>query len=153
MEEKVFLTVEEKEHLEDYKGENPFLKSLSEKYCEYGDLTQRQIIAYRNTNKPKSEELEKCLITGLKINQICNFIHPTSIKLISQDPDFNIVITKIRPKALCINVFGGNHYAWIPAKAIIVSGSVDVNTDEETTSINLENWFTVTDEFWKLINK
>ena len=30
------LTDQEKRQLENYKGENEFLKSLSEKFCEYG---------------------------------------------------------------------------------------------------------------------
>ena len=46
--QEVVLTDTEQKQLEEYKGDNSFLKSLSEKYKEYGKLTERQILAFRN---------------------------------------------------------------------------------------------------------
>lgn len=136
----VVLTDEEKQQLEEYKGDNSFLKSLSEKYKEYGKLTERQILAFRNqgTKKPS---LDKCPNTSLELKQECLFSEADKVR--------KVKITSIREKALCMFDEVNNQYAWVPSKALIIDEYFDEETGEPNQGIKLQEWFTRNDDFWK----
>ena len=136
----VILTDAEQKQLEEYKGDNTFLKSLSEKYKEYGKLTERQILAFRNqgTKKPS---LDKCPNTSLELKQECLFSEAGKVR--------KVKITSIREKALCMFDETNNQYAWVPSKALLVEEYYDENTGEPKQGLKLQDWFTRNDDFWK----
>lgn len=136
------LTTQEKEYLENYKEENPFLKSLSDNYKEKGDLTEKQILALRKDADKEKNRLNRCPNTNLNLKQTCAFV----------DQNFNesksVIINAIRPKAICITDNTNNVYAWMPSKAVAVSEETD-ESNEVISVITLKSWFDRSDDFWK----
>ena len=136
----VVLTDNEKQQLESYEGNNSFIKSLSEKFKEYGKLTPRQILAFRNQGKDKVS-IEKCTHTGLILNQVCPFK--------DRDRTIKVCIKTIREKAIKMEEVNTENYAWVPSKALVVEDYFDNSTGEEGQGISLAGWFTRKDDFWK----
>ena len=68
------LTNKEKEYLENYKEENPFLKSLSDNYKEKGSLSEKQILALRKDADSEKNKLNRCPNTNLNLKQTCAFV-------------------------------------------------------------------------------
>jgi|TARA_R110000824_G_scaffold206477_4_gene391567 hypothetical protein len=136
------LTNKEKEYLENYKEENPFLKSLSDNYKEKGSLSEKQILALRKDADSEKNKLNRCPNTNLNLKQTCAFV----------DQEFNenkmVVINAIRPKAICITDNTNNLYAWMPSKAVAVSEEMN-ESDEPISIISLKSWFDRSDDFWK----
>lgn len=138
--EEVILTDSEKKQLENYDGDNTFLKSLSDKYKEYAKLTPRQVLAFRNqgTKKPS---LDKCPNTGLNTKQKCKFQEKENVR--------DVIITSIREKALCMSDEENNQYAWVPSKALKVEEYFIEETGDSGFGLKLQDWFTRNEGFWK----
>ena len=138
------LTDQEKHQLENYKGENEFIKSLSEKYKEYGKLTEKQLNAFRN-QETKKPSLQRCPHTDLHLKQIAVFVE--------NEKSSKIVINAIREKALCIFDEANNRFAWMPSKAVKVENQINSEFAEDGEDIDvmsLKSWFTPDKEFWKI---
>ena len=140
------LTEQEQKQLEEYKGENAFLQSISEKYKEYGKLTPKQVVAFRNQGD-KKPSLSECPNTKVKLHQECIFIDKSE----GPGKQRNIKITVIRQKALCMFDEKNNQYAWVPSKAVRVETGFTETSDDvvEETALFLQEWFTRNDDFWK----
>ena len=144
---KVLLTDEEKKSLEDYRGENPFIKSISAMYLKYGTLSEKQLSAFRKTlkNPDKKENLEECTTTKLKLKEMCVFKE-------NKDSYESVRVKVIREKALCIESEDTTRTAWIPNKAISIdyeyeeTESADV---DEIAILSLKDWFTKKEDYWK----
>ena len=139
-EEEVILTDSEKKQIETYDGDNTFLKSLSDKFKEYGTLSPRQVLAFRNqgTKKPS---LDKCPNTGLNTKQKCKFQEKQNVR--------DVTISSIREKALCMSDEKNNQYAWVPSKALQVEEYFIEETGETGFGLKLQDWFTRNEGFWK----
>jgi hypothetical protein len=137
------LTDNEKNYLENYKGENNFLKSLSDNYKEKSTLSEKQILALRKSQEEESNRLSRCPHTDLDYNQVCRF----SDKRFEDSCDVKIV--SIRPKALCLLDEKKNRKAWVPSKALNKELIIDNDSGEELIEITLKEWFTRDDGFWK----
>ena len=138
------LTDQEKRQLENYKGENEFLKSLSEKFCEYGKLTDRQINAFRK-QETKKENLQVCPNTDLKLKQTAVFLEGEKYS--------HIVVNAIRQKAICVFDEGNNRFAWMPSKAVSVENQINSKYSQDGSDVDvlsLKSWFTPDKEFWKV---
>jgi len=142
------LTEQEKTQLEEYKGDNSFIQSISEKYKEYGKLTPKQVVAFRNQGD-KKPSLSECPNTQVKLHQECVFIDskPNS----GEGKQRKVKITVIRQKALCMFDEANNQYAWVPSKAVRVEKGFTETSDDvvEETGLFLQEWFTRNDDFWK----
>ena len=137
------LTEQEKKYLENYKEENPFLKSLSDFYKERAMLSEKQIIALRKEQDNHRIKLQHCQTTGLMLKEICKFY----------DKEFNenktVIVKSVREKAICISDEENNLYAWMPSSAISKEVDINIETEEEISIITLKSWFTRDDDFWK----
>ena len=142
------LTEQEKKQLEEYKGDNSFIQSISEKYKEYGKLTPKQVVAFRNQGD-KKPSLSECPNTKVKLHQECIFIDAKSSE--GETKQRKIKITVIRQKALCMLDEQNNQYAWVPSKAVRVETGFSETSDDviEETGLFLQDWFTRNDDFWK----
>ena len=139
------LTEQEQKQLEEYKGDNSFIQSISEKYKEYGKLTPKQVVAFRNQGD-KKPSLSECPNTKVKLHQECVFIDSKS-----EGKQRKVKITVIRQKALCMFDETNNQYAWVPSKAVKVEKGFTETSDDviEETGLFLQDWFTRNDDFWK----
>jgi hypothetical protein len=142
------LTEQEKKQLEEYKGDNSFIQSISEKYKEYGKLTPKQVVAFRNQGD-KKPSLSECPNTKVKLHQECVFVDSKSSE--GESKQRKIKITVIRQKALCMFDEINNQYAWVPSKAVRVETGFTETSDDvvEETGLFLQDWFTRNDDFWK----
>ena len=142
------LTEQEKKQLEEYKGDNSFIQSISEKYKEYGKLTPKQVVAFRNQGD-KKPSLSECPNTKVKLHQECIFVDAKSKE--GETKQRKIKITVIRQKALCMLDEKNNQYAWVPSKAVRVETGFSETSDDvvEETGLFLQDWFTRNDDFWK----
>ena len=142
------LTEQEKKQLEEYKGDNSFIQSISEKYKEYGKLTPKQVVAFRNQGD-KKPSLSECPNTKVKLHQECIFVDSKSSE--GEGQQRKIKITVIRQKALCMLDEQNNQYAWVPSKAVRVETGFSETSDDviEETGLFLQDWFTRNDDFWK----
>lgn len=141
MSEKLTLTDQEKETLQNYNGENSFLKALSEKLSDTGDLTENQISAYRKTK----EKLTRCPNTKLVLNEKCWFVDGNP----NENESRAVEVRDIRERAIKVVDINSNEYAWMPSKAVEVDMSIEPETEEEVYIIKLKSWFTKNDDFWK----
>ena len=137
------LTDQEKQYLENYDEGNPFIQSLAENYKEKASLTEKQILALRKDRDKEKNRLNHCPTTNLTLKEEC-FFQDEAYK-----EDKKVVITAIRPKAICIADDVNQMYAWMPSSAIDLQKAVDSNTGDETSVITLKGWFTRDDDFWK----
>ena len=137
------LTEKEKHYLENYNGENTFLKSLSDNYKDKGNLTEKQILALRKSQEESTNRLSRCPHTELDYHQVCKFSDKRF------DEFCEIKIVSIRPKALCLLDEKNNRKAWVPSKAIKKQVIIEANTNEEMIEVSLEDWFTRDDGFWR----
>jgi hypothetical protein len=137
------LTEQEKKYLENYKEENPFLKSLSDFYKERAMLSEKQILALRKESDNHKKKLSHCTTTGLMLKEICKFY----------DKEYKeeklVVINSVREKAICISDEENNVYAWMPSSAIDKVIDFNAETGDEMSIITLKSWFTRDDDFWK----
>jgi hypothetical protein len=142
------LTEQEKTKLEEYKGDNSFIQSISEKYKEYGKLTPKQVVAFRNQGD-KKPSLSECPNTKIKLHQECIFIDSKSNT--EEGKQRKVKITVIRQKALCMFDETNNQYAWVPSKAVRLETGFTETSDDvvEETALFLQDWFTRNDDFWK----
>lgn len=143
----IVLTDEEKKELEEYRGDNPFMKSISAMYLKYGTLSEKQVKAFRKTLDPpeKKENLEVCPVTKLKLNQSCVFKE-------GEEKFQPITIKVIRPKALCMEKEDKSQIAWTPNKALHIEHEFHQSPDgevDEYAILSLKDWFTKDEKFWK----
>ena len=137
------LTDNEKKQLEEYKGENSFIKSLSDGYKEHGRLSEKQLNAFRKFNEDEVEKLIRCPHTDLELKQKCRFTDKKFEDLC------NVIVNSIRPKALCLSDIDNNRYAWMPSKAVNAETIIDTDSGYDIMELTLKEWFTRDDGFWK----
>ena len=142
----VILNDKEIKELEDYRGDNPFIKSISAMYLKYGTLSEKQVNSFRKTlsNPEKKENLEVCSVTKLKLNQPSLFKEGDSFQ--------PIYIKVIREKAICVEKTDKSQIAWIPNKALQIDYEFQQNSEGEVDEyplLTLKEWFTKDDKFWK----
>jgi len=137
------LTDQEKDYLEKYDNENPFLKSLSDFYKQRATLSEKQILALRKETQKDKTKYSRCEVLHLTLKEECIF----------QDKNYNenkiVIINVISDKAIQILDEEKNIYAWMPKSGVEVEIEIDSNTGDETSVINLKTWFTRDDDFWK----
>lgn len=144
------LNDEEKEFLEKYDKENPFLKSLSNQYKERGTLSEKQIIHLRKETQQDRKIHTRCEILHLSLNQECIF----------EDKDYKenkkVVVSKISEKAIQIEDKENQIFAWMPKAGVEVTNKLNElggnNTPvllDETPVLSLKSWFTRDGDFWK----
>ena len=137
------LTDQEKDYLEKYDNENPFLKSLSDFYKQRATLSEKQILALRKETQKDKTKFSRCEVLHLTINQECIF----------QDKHYKenkkVKINVISDKAIQVLDEENNIYAWMPKSGVEVEIEIDSNTGDETSVIRLKSWFTRDDDFWK----
>lgn len=144
------LNDEEKEFLEKYDKENPFLKSLSNQYKERGTLSEKQIIHLRKETQQDRKIHTRCEILHLSLNQECIF----------EDKDYKenkkVFVSKISEKAIQIEDKENQIFAWMPKAGVEVTNKLNDlggnNTPvllDETPVLTLKSWFTRDGDFWK----
>ena len=137
MSEKLILTEQEKETLQNYDGENTFLKALSERLSDTGELTENQISAYRKT----TDRLTRCPNTKLALNELCEFVDDELLR--------SVKVADIRERAIKIICCNTNEEAWIPSKAVSVELVINSNDNTEMNTLTLKSWFDKNETFWK----
>lgn len=137
------ITEQEKDFLEKYDNENPFLKSLSDFYKERGSISEKQILALRKETQKDRTEYSHCEVLHLTQKQECVF-HDKIYK-----EHKKVIIRQIRNKAIELLDEKNNVYAWMPKSAVEVEVEIDKETGEETSVLYLKTWFTRDDDFWK----
>ena len=123
------LTDQEKEFLEKYDKENPFLKSLSDSYKERASLSEKQIIYLRKETQKDRTKYSRCEILHLSLNEDCVF-HDKEYK-----EHKKVKIKHISAKAIQIEDVEGNVYAWMPKAGVQVEVEVNTETGEETSNL------------------